>query len=358
MDFNTRLRGLVDERVKLEKAIQAEPTGSHKLTNQFDRDYNKLQRSLAQMFGEAGDNTDRTTILLELVRILENKLVYLQNFVVEPTSDSRNLATLVTRFIDEMARSRNPALTPLEATYYRAILALYAGDLATARDRFAAACESEESDEMNDIKYKSYVILGNLSHEEKDYAHAREMHDRSMRYSQDRNVSAQALAFKALNSYALGEADAALALFEESLELFDRDQPFFNSYFYRNALLFCGLIYFERKNYETAEKYYRQVVDHVEPDSYDYFEALCRLGKIFYLTQRFDEAAEAFSSAIETHKITENEYLVDTYFWMAKTQLRQNHLDDARRFLEKVTTSEIRYEKKGQAAELLQRMSA
>ena len=34
-----------------------------------------------------------------------------------------------------------------------------------AREGFSAACASEESDEANDIKYKSYVILGNLSHD-------------------------------------------------------------------------------------------------------------------------------------------------------------------------------------------------
>src|SRR5207249_11075567 len=148
-------------------------------------------------------------------RILENRLVYLHNFIVDATTDNRILAQLVTRFIDQLASERSTVLTKLEATYYRAVAALYAGDTATARDGFSDACASEESDEANDIKYKSYVILGNLSHEERDYTRAEELHDSSLRYSQHPNVTAQALALKALNSYALHAYDEALHLFGE-----------------------------------------------------------------------------------------------------------------------------------------------
>ena len=146
-------------------------------------------------------------------------------------------------------------LTGLEATYYRAVAALYAGEPGRAREGFGEACASEESDEANDIKYKSYVLLGHLSHEERDYAKARELHDQSMCYSANSNVTARALAFKALSSYALDEHDDALHLFEEALNLFDADQPFFNSYFFRNALLFRGAIYFDRKQYDKVEEF-------------------------------------------------------------------------------------------------------
>src|SRR5439155_9662266 len=101
-----------------------------------------------------------------------------------------------------------------------------------------------------------YVMLGHLSHDEHDYAKAKQLHEQSLRYSQNSNVTAQALALKALNSYALGEADEALHLFQEALQLFDPNQPFFNSYFYRNALLFCGAIHFDRRDLENAERYY------------------------------------------------------------------------------------------------------
>jgi tetratricopeptide (TPR) repeat protein len=357
-DVSARLKDLIGQRVELEGQLQNEKgTVSDELSNSYDRRYASLQKDLAQLFKEATEESHRITIMLEMMRILENRLVYLQNFIVDPTSDNRILAQLVTRFIDQLASRRSNVLTPLEATYYRAVAALYAGEHATAGDAFREACASEESDEANDIKYKSYVILGHLSHEEHDYAKARELHDQSLKYSQNSNVTAQALAFKALNSYALKDYDEALQLFEQSLRLFEREQPFFNSYFYRNALLFCGLIYFDRKDYGKAERYYGQVLESVEPNSYDYFDALSQLGKISYATQRVDQAIDFFSRAVQTQKLNENEYLVDTWFWLARCHLKQNDSAEARPYLEKIAASDVKYDKKPQAAELLARVS-
>jgi tetratricopeptide (TPR) repeat protein len=291
------------------------------------------------------------------MRILENRLVYLQNFIVEPSSDNRILAQLVTKFIDQMSRERPTVLTGLEATYFRAVAALYAGDPARAREGFRDACASEESDEANDIKYKSYVLLGHLSHEEHDYAKAKELHDQSLRYSANDNVTAQALAFKALNSYALGDHGEALHLFEEALRLFDPNERFFNSYFHRNALLFCGAIYFDRKQYDQAEEFYRRVLDTVEQHSYDYFDALSHLGRIRYSQGRFDDAVASFERAVETHKFSENEYIIDTFFWIARSHLKRNDRERARVYLEKVAASDVRYDKKPQAVELLQKVS-
>src|SRR5947207_8392140 len=275
------LHDLVNRRIDLESALQREKSElSEARLRDYDDQYARLQRGLAAAFKETRDDQQRITVMLELMRILENRLVYLHNFIVDPTSDNRVLAQLVTKFIDQLAAAQSTVLTKLEATYYRAVAALYAGDVAEARDGFRDACASEESDEANDIKYKSYVILGNLSHDERDYARAREMHDSSMRYSQHPNVTAQALALKALNSYALHAYDEALQLFGEALELFDANAPFYNSYFFRNALLFCGAIHFDRRELDESERYYRQVLDSVEQNSYDFFDALTHLGRI------------------------------------------------------------------------------
>ena len=352
------IKELVEQRIALESQLQNE-TGelSDAAARKYEDRYGGLQRQLATLFRTAGEDQDRITIMLEMMRILENRLVYLQNFIVDPSSDNRILAQLVTKFIDELTRDRSPILTTLEATYYRAVAALYAGDLGRARESFSAACASEESDEANDIKYKSYVILGHLSHEEQDYAKAKDLHDQSLRYSQNNNVTAQALALKALNSYALQDANEALHLFEESLQLFDQNQPFFNSYFYRNALLFCGAIYFDRKEYARAAEFYRRVLESVEPTSYDYFDALSHLGRIAYAQSQWDDAAAAFEKAIQTHRFNENEYIIDTYFWIARTHLKRNAADQARPYLEKIAATDVRYDKKPQAVELLQRIA-
>ncbi|HEX2122890.1 MAG TPA: tetratricopeptide repeat protein [Thermoanaerobaculia bacterium] len=357
-DLAARLRQHVDERVALETKLQNEPGEiSEANTREYDRQYQSLQRQLAAMFREAGDDQQRITIMLEMMRILENRLVYLQNFIVDPSSENRILAQLVTKFIDQISREKTTVLTTLEATYYRAVAALYAGDLGKAREGFSAACASEESDEANDIKYKSYVILGHLSHEERDYAKAKQLHDQSMRYSPNDNVTAQALALKALNSYALHDYDDALHLFQEALGLFDENKPFFNSYFFRNALLFCGAIYFDRRQYGEAETFYRRVTDNVDQSSFDYFDALSHLGRIYYGQERYDDAIGSFEKAIQTHRFSENEYVVDTWFWIARCHLRRNASGEARKYLEKIAATDVRYEKKPQAVELLQRIA-
>jgi tetratricopeptide (TPR) repeat protein len=357
-DLATRLRQLVDERVALETKLQKEPGElSESAVRQCDGKYQSLQRQLASMFREATDDQQRITIMLEMMRILENRLVYLQNFIVDPTSENRILAQLVTKFIDQISSTKSTVLTTLEATYYRAVAALYANDLAKAREGFSAACASEESDEANDIKYKSYVILGHLSHEERDYAKAKELHDQSMRYSPNDNVTAQALALKALNSYALQDYDDALHLFQEALGLFDENAPFFNSYFFRNALLFCGAIYFDRRAYTEAESFYSRVVNSVDQSSFDYFDALSHLGRIYYIQERYADAVGSFEKAVQTHRFSENEYVVDTWFWIARCHLRRDDAAEARKYLEKIAATDVRYEKKPQAVELLQRIA-
>jgi tetratricopeptide (TPR) repeat protein len=357
-DLATRIRQLVDQRVALETKLQNEPGElSDGAVREYDGKYQSIQRQLASMFKEASENQQRVTVMLEMMRILENRLVYLQNFIVDPTSENRLLAQLVTRFIEDVGREKNPVLTSLEAMYYRAVAALYAGDIGKAREGFSSACASEESDEANDIKYKSYVILGHLSHEEADYVKAKELHDQSMRYSPNDNVTAQALALKALNSYALQDHDDALHLFQEALQLFDENKPFFNSYFYRNALLFCGAIYFDRRQYDNAESFYGRVVNNVDQSSFDYFDALSHLGRIYYAQERYEDAVTSFDKAVQTHRFSENEYVVDTWFWIARCHLRRNDSAQARKYLEKIAATDVRYDKKPQAVELLQRIA-
>jgi tetratricopeptide (TPR) repeat protein len=357
-DMTHDIRALIDERVALESRLQNEKGElSESTARSSDEQYALLQKRLAGVFKRADDEQQRITVMLEMIRILENRLVYLQNFTVDPSADNRVLAQLVTTFIDDITQQRSGILTSLEATYYRAVAALYANDLAGAREGFSAACASEESDEANDIKYKSYVILGNLSHEERDYAKAKDLHDQSLRYSQNANVTAQALALKALNAYALNDFAEALHLFEESLRLFDPNEPFFNSYFYRNALLFCGAIYFDRREYDSAEAHYRRVVASVDQNSYDHFDALSHLGRISYARGAYDEAAETLEKAVQSHRYNENEYVVDTWFWIARSHLKRNDQNAARGYLEKIASTEVRYDKKPQAAELLAKIA-
>src|SRR5881628_2860601 len=143
-DLGTRLKALIDQRVALESRLQNETSElSDSRARVYDHEYSDLQKRLAAIFKESSENSERITIMLEMMRILENRLVYLHNFIVDATSDNRILAQLVTRFIDQLAGAGSTVLTKLEATYYRAVTALYAGDLPTARIGFTDACASE-----------------------------------------------------------------------------------------------------------------------------------------------------------------------------------------------------------------------
>src|SRR5512140_1437594 len=94
-NLNTRIKALVDERVALETKLQNEKGElSHAQSTAYNRSYMNLQRQLAVLFKDAREDQQRVTIMLEILRILENRLVYLQNFVVDANSDNRILAQL------------------------------------------------------------------------------------------------------------------------------------------------------------------------------------------------------------------------------------------------------------------------
>ena len=49
--------------------------------------------------------------------------------------------------------------------------------------------------------------------------------------------------------------------------------------------------------------------------------------------ERYAEAVEAFEKAVQTHRFSENEYVVDTWFWIARCHLRRNESGEARKYL-------------------------
>ncbi len=102
-----RVKDLVERRVALETGLQNEKEVlSEAKTRAYEGHYAALERALAARFRATHDEEERITIVLELMRILENRLVYLHNFSVDPTSDSRVLARLVTKFIVSVYRPR------------------------------------------------------------------------------------------------------------------------------------------------------------------------------------------------------------------------------------------------------------
>ncbi|HUO83517.1 MAG TPA: tetratricopeptide repeat protein, partial [Thermoanaerobaculia bacterium] len=286
-DLNER----IEQRLAIERELQsARPDPSAQRPAEYVRRYHDLREGILRDFRDAKKEPDKIALMLELIRLLESELVSLHNFVPDPTQDNRALAQQVERFLEELGRSGSPVLSSIERSYFRGVAALVAGDTATARHCFEQVCGSEESDETSDVKFKSYLMLGHLSSEEADYGRARELHDAAAGQTRHPNVAAQAVALKALNTYALGRRDEALELFDTALGLFDQDQAFYNPYFHRNALLFQGLIHFERHDYEQARESYLAVLERVGPESFDAFEALSHLGRIDLAVGRYPDA--------------------------------------------------------------------
>src|SRR5260370_7197945 len=112
------VKQLVDQRVSLESRLQNETSAlSDSRARLYDHEYNDLQKQLAALFKSVKSDGHRITIMLEMMRILENRLVYLHNFIVDSTPDNRILAQLVTRFIHPLRDDRSPAPTPLHPHY-------------------------------------------------------------------------------------------------------------------------------------------------------------------------------------------------------------------------------------------------
>ncbi|MBW3670379.1 MAG: tetratricopeptide repeat protein [Acidobacteria bacterium] len=348
---------LREERLEIERELQ---DSEHDLTTAESDEalarHRRLRKGLLHLIATSDEESIRIDSVVEVVRSLENELIYLHNFLVAPEDQDAKLARRLEALLQEIAGTFATSISRLEIRYYLGVLSLYGGKLDEARASFEEVCESEESDESNDIKYKSFVMLGHLSHVQEDYERARDLHDQSMQYTHSPNVTAQAIALKALNSYALQKRDEALELFEKALELFRVDEPFYNEYFHRNSLLFCGAILFDREEHERAASYYEEVLDHVENSSYDYFDALVQLGKIRFASGDYQGAATILERAIEKQE-TENEYLLDTLYWLARAQLKIERKGDAKRCLEKVVASPVDYPKKTQAEQLLSQVS-
>jgi hypothetical protein len=81
------------------------------------------------------------------------------------------------------------------------------------------------------------------------------------------------------------------------------------------------------------------------------------LGCIFYSQSCWDDAATSFEKAVQTHRFNENEYIIDTYFWLAHHAPQAQRAERGPRLPPDVADSEVRYDKKPQAVELLQRIA-
>ena len=84
---------------------------------------------------------------------------------------------------------------------------------------------------------------------------------------------------------------------------------------------------------------------------------LVQLAQALEKQQKYDDAATSFEKAIQSQKLNENESIIDTWFWIARTHIKRNDGASARPYLEKIAATDVKYEKKAQAAELLRKIA-
>lgn len=292
---------------------------------------------------------------VEIARVLELKLTLLRNYVVDPTSDAKSLAGGLCAIFEE-AGAEKLGLHPIEAAYLGAVLDVYAGNGPAGLAKLEHVFESDAVERYVALHYHARMIAAHLQHETSEFAVARRNAERAADLATSPNPTAQALAVIAVNSFAMGEKERAMRELEDALRYFDETEPLFNPYFFRNTLLLCGLICFERHDDDAAETFCRRAVERAEPATYDAFEAWSRLGRVLYRQKKIEEAASAFENGIASYRHGESEVLLDVCFWLARACLILERSDRARILLLRIVTSEVDYPGREDARQLLARM--
>jgi tetratricopeptide (TPR) repeat protein len=322
---------------------------------EIDDELDSVLDALFSRFRRSWLESTKLEVAVEIARVLEIRLTMLRNYTVDPTSDARSLATGIRAIFSE-AGAEKLALNQEALSFYRAVLAIYAGDPLQGLTDLANVFESKSGEGLDAIRYQAHMIAAHLLHETSEFAAARSHAERAAELATGVNSSAQALAVAGVNSFALGERDRSMRELEDALRYFDEGEPLFNPYFFRNTLLMCGLICFVRRDDDAAESFCRRALEHTEPSTYDAFEAWSRLGRVLYRQGRVEEAADAFEKGIVAYRHGESEILLDVCLWLARASLDRGRTDRARSLLLRIVASEVDYSSKDDARHLLSQM--
>ena len=122
----------------------------------------------------------------------------------------------------------------------------------------------------------------------------------------------------------MGEYDKAIPLFKELTGDLLYGTPHF-------PLANLGFVYYKKKNYKLAERYYLDALD-IEPK---YYVALRGLGRTYMAMNRYEEAIAAFRNAIEV--VPE---FADTYYDLGLAYMKIRDYRQARMAFEKVVLLE------------------
>lgn len=301
--------------------------------------------------------SSRVGAALEIARTLSIRLTLVHNYSVDPTADLRLLARKLEALLAAAARDGKLDAGKAETAYLRGVLHLHAGERDDARLAFEEALALASGETAERIDYGSCLLIAQIAHEDGDWSGSIRYAERAAKLASSTNLVAQALSVVGLSRHARGDKARALHKLEDALRYFDPAEPLFNPYFFRNTVLFCGIVALDMGDAAAAERYFRRALEVSSRDGYDAFDAHARLARVLRLQRRDREAAEELERALATYHFAESEPVVDVLFELGALYAALGDLKRARPLLHRVVTSEIDHPGKGEASRLLGRVA-
>lgn len=320
---------------------------------EIDEAMGRVFDGCVEAFRNAWLESSRVAAALEIARTLALRLSLVHNYTVDPTADLRALASKLLAVLDAAAGEKKPGAADSEAAYLRGVLLLHAGEREQARSAFESALQLATPETSESVDYGSSLFIAQIAHEEGDWRDSIRFAERAAKLASSTNLAAQALSIVAISRHARGDRLRALRKFEDALRYFDRAEPLFNPYFYRNTILFCGIVSFDMGDLPAAESFFRRALEVTSADSYDAFDAHARLGRALLLQGRRAEAAAALENALATYHFAESEPVVDVLFELGGLHASLGNATRARALLQRVVTSEIAHPGKAEASRIL-----
>ncbi|MFA6954765.1 MAG: hypothetical protein WC538_02705 [Thermoanaerobaculia bacterium] len=309
--------------------------------------------SCVEAFRAAWLEGSRIDAALEIARTLAIRLSLVHNYSVDPTSDLRMLAEKLAALLAAAAAETKLPADDAEAAYLGGILFLHAGKREEARLAFESTLLLAGGETPERVDYGSCLLIAQIAHEEGDWSYSIRFAERAAKLASSTNLVAQAISVVGLSRHARGDKARALHKLEDALRYFDPAEPLFNPYYFRNTILFCGIVALDMGDAAAAERYFRRALEVTSADSYDAFDAHARLGRVLLRQRRDREAAAELEKALATYHFAESEPVVDVLFELGTLCASLGDTKKARPLLHRVLTSEIAHPGKGEASRLL-----
>jgi TolA-binding protein len=166
---------------------------------------------------------------------------------------------------------------------------------------------NKKSDRIKAAYQKVSFYQGLVYYRDKKHDLATTFFDKSLNNPLDKDLVVETYFWKGENFTAQNKLNEAASSYEKLQGL----RPATSNIFYLKSLYGLGYSYFNLNQYVKAENQFKNFVDRMQnyPDKSQYDDALMRLGDVYYVQKKFDDAANTFRRAVgEGNKSTDYAY--------------------------------------------------